>query len=608
MAYPTLTQSLLDALDRQPPGNGVMLHKVGDAWEAIPARELLRRIAALSRALSELGVASGDRVGLFSANRPEWHIADFAILGLGAVNVPIYFNESPERIAYILNDCGAKVVIAFGEHQVRRLLGCRERLGAVEFIIAGAAPADIPPDVRRYESIIATATDADVAEYRRSAALVTSDSLATFIYTSGTTGIPKGVMLTHSNVSSNTLDSFQGLKPVPGDVGLSFLPLAHVYERTVDYGYLFNAIPIAYVGKMENLAAALREVRPTIAAAVPRVFEKIYANIKARGNSITGYQRKIYDWAEKVAKCSVPWRAYGRSVSLALKVQWHVANWLVYSKIRAGIGGRMRAFISGAAPISRELLEFFWSVDIRVYQGYGLTETSPIISSSNPLSSRIGSVGQPIPNVEVRIAEDGEILVKGPCVMRGYYNKPADSREVLLPDGWLRTGDIGYLDADGFLFVTDRKKDLIKTAAGKFVAPQPIENCLKTSPFISSAVVLGDRQRFIVALIVPNFEAVEAKAKEIALTFTSTAEITAHPWVRELIREEIDRLTRHLAQYETIKRFALLSEDFTFESGDLTYSMKIKRHVVAERYRDLIARLYSEKEEPHLVPNSSTGK
>jgi len=608
MAYPTLPQSLLDALDRQPHDKGVMLHKVGDAWECVTARELLRRIAGLSRALAGLGVKAGDRVGLFSTNRPEWHIADFAIVGLGAINVPIYFNEAPERISYILNDCGAKVVIVIGEEQTRRMVGCRERMGVVEHIIAGSAPQETPADVLRYEALVSRASDADVAEYRRRAAQVTSDDLATFIYTSGTTGVPKGVMLTHTNVVSNTIDSFQGLKPIEGDIGLSFLPLAHVYERTVDYGYLFFGVPIAYVPKIEQLAAALREVRPTIVAAVPRVFEKVYANIKAQKKTAAGLRGSINRWAEEVARRAVPWRAYGKRISPWLKLQWYLASWLVYSKIREGIGGRVRAFISGAAPLAKELLEFFWSVDIRVYQGYGLTETSPIVSSSHPHINRIGAAGRPIPNVDVRIAEDGEILVKGPCVMKGYYNKPAETSEVLSADGWLRTGDIGYLDADGFLYITDRKKDLIKTAAGKFVAPQPIENCLRASPLISGAVILGDRQRFIIALIVPNFAAVEARAREVELAFTSPAEITAHPWVREQIRAEIDRLTAHLAQYETIKRFALLDHDFTFEGGEITYSMKIKRHVIAERYRELIAGLYAEEDELRRQPHYQARK
>jgi long-chain acyl-CoA synthetase len=603
MAYPALTQNLLQALDRQPPDTPVMLYKAGSRWASINPAELLRRIAGLSRALGELGVKAGDRVGLFSANRPEWHIADFAILGLGGVNVPVYFNESPERIAYILNDCGARVAIAIGEEQVRRLLGCRERFPGLEHLIVAAAPPDTPGEALRYETLLARVSDADIANYRYRAAQISSDQLATFIYTSGTTGLPKGVMLTHANLSSNTIDSYVGLQANRNDLGLSFLPLAHVYERTVAYGYLFHGVPIAYVEKMDQLAAALVEVRPTIVAAVPRVFEKIHARILAREHEVTGLRRRVYDWAADVARRSVPWRAYGRAVSPLLKVQWHIANRAVFSRIRAGVGGRVRAFISGAAPLAKELLEFFWSVDIRIYQGYGLTETSPIVSTNSPRANRVGSVGKPIANVDVRIAEDGEILVKGPCVMRGYYNQPAETSAALAGDGWVRTGDIGYLDGDGYLYVTDRKKDLLKTAAGKFVAPQPIENRLTTSPYIAGAVLIGDRKRFISALLVPNFSAVEAKAAEIELHFSSPTELAAHPWVRELIRGEIERLTPDLAQYETIKRFALLDHDFSFEDGQLTYSMKVKRHVVEERYAALIACLYSE-EEPRPLPQT----
>jgi len=599
MAYPTLPQSLLDALGRQRPDAPVMLYKTGDRWEEVTAAELLRCVAGLSRALGELGVKSRECVALFSPNRPEWHIADFAILGLGAINVPIYFNESAERIAYILNDCGARVAIAIGAEQVRRLLGCRAQAPKVErIIVAGAAP-DTAAEALRYETLIAGASEADEAQYRRQAAQVSPEQVATFIYTSGTTGVPKGVMLTHTNLSSNTIDSIGGLQPEPGDIGISFLPLAHVYERTLDYGYLFTGVPVAYVEKMEHLPAALREVRPTLVAAVPRVFEKMYSNILAREREVTGPKRKIYDWAMGVARQAVPWRAYGQRVSPWVKLQWRLANRLAYSKIRAGVGGRVRAWISGAAPLSKELLEFFWSVDIRIYQGYGLTETSPIVATNTPLSNRVGSVGRPIANVEVRIADDGEILVKGPGVMAGYHNKPADTAEALDSGGWLHTGDVGHLDAEGFLYVTDRKKDLIKTAAGKFVAPQPIENLLRTSPYISNAVLIGDRQRFISALVVPNFANVEARAREAGVALSSPSEMAAHPWVRELLRAEIERLTAHLARYETIKRFAVLDHDFSFEGGELTFSLKVMRHVIARRYAELIAQLYVEVEEPH---------
>ena len=601
MAYPSLTRCLLDAVDRYCNPRS-LLYKAGNGWESLSAAEVLRRIAGLSLALAELGVKPGDRVGLFSPNRPEWHIVDFAILGLGAVNVPIYFNESPERMAYILKHSGAKVVITAGSEQARRLLACRERLGAVEQVIVAGAPPEIGGEVLRYETLIAAAGDAEVAAYRRHAPEVSAEQLATIIYTSGTTGEPKGVMLTHSNLSSNQTDSFRSHDYSPRDTAISFLPLAHVYERLMGYGYLFHGVTVAYVESMEQVSAALLEVRPTVGAGVPRFFEKLYAGILEKGHKATGWKRHVFEWGLGVAREAVPWRAYGRPVPLRVKLDWVLADRLVYSKIRAALGGRVRGFISGGAPLARELTEFFWAVDVKIYPGYGLTETSPVVSNNVPDANRVGSVGKPIPHVEVRIADDGEILVRGPCVMRGYYQKPDETQNVLSPDGWLRTGDIGHLDEDGFLYVTDRKKDLLKTAAGKFVAPQPIENLLKTSPLVLNAAVVGDKRKFVAALIVPQFANVEAKAREAGLEFASHAELAAHPWVHDLLAQEVKRLTAHLAQYETIKRFALLDQDFTFDNGGLTYTMKLKRRVIEQRYRDTIERLYADLEEPRPLP------
>ncbi len=603
MAYPSLTRRLLEALDRYHSPRAQM-YKVGNRWEVISAAEMLRRIAALSRALAELGVRAGDRVGLFAPNRPEWHIADFAILGLGAADVPIYFNEALDRIVYILNHSGAKLVITAGAEQARGLLACRERLTTVEQIIVAGAPPDLDPDVLRYETLVAALDGAEVSSYRRRAAEVTPDQLATIIYTSGTTGEPKGVMLTHSNFTSNELDTFSPLGYNPRDTALSFLPLSHVYERIMGYAYLFNGVPVAYVARMDDVPAALLEVRPTVAAAVPRFFEKFYANIMEKGRQTTGLKRRWFDWALDVARQALPWRAYGRPAPLEVKLAWRVANALVFSRFRAGLGGRVRAFSVGGAPLARELVEFFWSADVKVYQGYGLTETSPIVSTNLPDANKVGTVGKPIPNVEVRIADDGEIVVRGPCVMRGYYQKPAETQEALSPEGWLRTGDIGYLDADGYLVVTDRKKDLLKTAAGKFVAPQPIENSLKSSPFILNAAVVGDKRKFVVALVVPHFANIEARARERGRHFSSHAELAADPWVHELIGEEINGLTAHLAQYETIKRFAVLSEDFTFENGELTHTLKLKRRVIEQRYRDTIEQLYADVEEPRPLPQA----
>jgi len=593
MPYGTLTEKLLSAMDRMPNDRAFSL-RINGRWEPTSSVDFLRRVAGLSNALEQLGVKTGDRVGLFAPNRPEWHIADFAILGLGAADVPIYFNESPERIVYILNHAATEVVIVVGEIQARRLLECRGRLTSVKHIICAAAPANFGDEILRFENLVAATGDAAVAEYRLRAARVNSEMVATIIYTSGTTGEPKGVMLTHNNLSSNEECSVEAYRMSPADQAVSFLPLSHVYERVTAYAYIFHGVPIAYVERMDDLPQALMEVQPTLAAAVPRVFEKLYANILQKGNASTGLRRLIFDRAVRVAKEAIRWKAYGEEAPSPLRLRWKIANRIVYSKIREGIGGRFRAFISGGGPLSRELAEFFWAVGVPVYQGYGLTEASPVVTANHPGTNKVGTVGKPIEHVSVRIAEDGEILVQGPCVMKGYYLKPAETSAVISPDGWLATGDIGRLDEENYLYVTDRKKDLFKTAAGKFVAPQPIENMLKVNPLILNAVLVGDAHKFISALIVPNFANVEVAAGRQGRTFASHEQLAADTWVHDLIGREVAQVNSKLAQYETIKRFALLDHDFTFDGGQLTYTLKLKRRVIAERYSKIIEELYAE--------------
>jgi long-chain acyl-CoA synthetase len=466
--------------------------------------------------------------------------------------------------------------------------------------VAPAGPSAAVSGVLQYEELIASAGDAQIAAYRSRAATLRSDQLASIIYTSGTTGKPKGVMLSHANFVSNESASFEGLAYGPDDIAISFLPLSHVYERVSDYCFLFRGIPLAYVPRMEDVVQALVEVRPTLAAAMPRFFEKLYDNIMAAGAHATGLRRRLFDWSVNIARRAVAWKAYGRPVSGNVKAQWWLADRLVYAKFRAGIGGRVRLFISGGGPLSRELAEFFNTVGIPVSQGYGLTETSPVISFSVKAPDHIGSSGHPIRDVEVRIADDGEILVRGPCVMMGYYQDPEATRAMISPDGWLATGDIGFLDKDGYLTITDRKREILKTAGGKKIAPAPIENALKTSPYIQNAALVGDRRRFIAALIVPSFPTLQALAREKGLPGgASPAELFAQPWVRELIEKEIARLTSNLAQYETIKRFALLDRDFTFDGGELTYTLKLKRREIEKRYAEVIEQLYAEPSPAH---------
>src|SRR3984957_9832466 len=600
MNYGTLPSRLLNAVDSLSNPRAQMF-RAADGWQSISSGEFLRRVAGLSTTFVELGVKPGDRVGLFAANRPEWHTADFAITGAGGVTPPIYFNESPARIIYILKHCGAKFVFAAGAAQMQKLQALRAQLPELEQVVIADCGADVPADGLRYETLIAAAGGADVASYRMRASQVLPGQLASIIYISGTTGEPKGVMLTHTNFCSNVTDSCANVKfESKDDIAISFLPLAHVYGRTLDYAHLFHGVTIAYVEAVEHVAEALLAIRPTLLAAVPRVFEKICPRVMEQGSKQTGYKRKIFDWSMQVASRSALWRSGEQNASSRVKLAWGLADKLVYSKIREGTGGKLRLVFSGGAPLAKELAEFFWAVGVPIYQGYGLTETAPVLTSNYP-QNRMGSSGKPIPNVELSIAEDGEILAKGPCVMQGYYKSPEATREVLSVDGWFSTGDIGYLDKDNYLFITDRKKDLIKTAAGKFVAPQPIENALKTSPFILNAMVVGDKRKFISALIVPNLVTVGAKAAEQGIKFSSNEEMVAHSFVRSLIEREVKRLTANLAQYETIKRFALLPEDFTFDNGSLTFTLKLRRRVVEQQFHDVIERLYADVSEPRPI-------
>jgi long-chain acyl-CoA synthetase len=597
MGYATLPSRFLNAVDEHPSPRAQLVRREGK-WESISSQEFLRRVAGLSNSLVELGVKPGDRVALFAPNCPEWHTADFAISGTGAVTVPIYFNESLDRMAYILNHCAAEVVFVAGTMQLAKFLQVRDQLQHVQQVIVADSGNAVPSDFLRYETLIAATGPVEVAAYRLRVGQVLPSQLASIIYTSGTTGEPKGVMLTHANFSSNVTDSCHELNlKSETDVAVSFLPLAHVYGRMIDYIYIFFSVPLAYVEIVENVAQALVEVQPTVLAAVPRFFEKIYARLMEQGTRNTGLKRKIFDFAIRTAREAATWRCGEASASLTTKLKWFAADRLVYSKIRAGTGGRLRVVLSGGAPLSKALGEFFWAIGIPIYQGYGLTETSPVLTTNYP-QNRIGSSGRPIPEVQIRIADDGEILAKGPCVMQGYYKSPEFTRDVFTGDGWFKTGDIGYLDKDNYLFITDRKKDLLKTAAGKFVAPQPIENSLKTSPFILNAMVVGDQRKFVVALIVINATTVGAKLAEDGLRFSSNAEMAVHPRTYALVQQEVQQLTAHCAQYESIKRFALLCDDFTFDNGSLTFTMKLKRRVVENQYRELIDKLFADVAEP----------
>ncbi len=569
-----------------------LLVKEGAVWQAVSSGEFGRRVGQLHLALGRLGVRRGDRCALLSENRWEWAVADFAMMTAGIVSVPLYPTLTAEQIHYMLEDSGARAILVSTAAQREKIESLGGRLPSLENVItfeeeaAGRALA--------LGQLIGAnpLTDADRRHFEAAAAGVGPDDLASILYTSGTTGTPKGVLLTHANIASNVVDSAPDFRP--DDLGLSFLPLCHIYERTLDYAYYLHGITVAHVGVIEEVPEALAAVRPTLVAAVPRFFEKSHRRVMERMAAAPPLRQKLFHWALRVGFESLPYRLEQRPLPLGLAIRQALADRLVFSKLRARLGGRIRQFYSGAAPLARELLEFFWAAGIPILEGYGLTETSPVVSASRPEAVRLGAVGRPIKNVEVRIADDGEILVRGPNVMRGYYKMERETAEAM-DGGWFHTGDIGRLDADGFLSITDRKKDLLKTAGGKYVAPQPIENKLRQNPYIADAVVIADRRKFAGALIVPNFPQLERFARERGLTCASAAELARHPQVVDLLEREVERACSGLAQYEKIKRIAVLDREFSIAAGEITPTLKVRRREVERLYAEQIDRMYQEE-------------
>ncbi|MGE5235506.1 MAG: AMP-dependent synthetase/ligase [Acidobacteriota bacterium] len=557
----------------------------GGADRTLPAAEVVRLVAGLAQGLASLGIAKGDRVALLSANRPEWHVTDLAVLHIGAVDVPIYPTLLPAQVAHILKDAGAKAVVVDTAEQLAKIVEVRSRCPELKhaLLIDGT-----PPDgVRSFSSQVVDVGLGQAEEYledrRRQAA---PGDLATILYTSGTTGEPKGAMLTHDNFVFDAVSSAGQMPwPVGGELALAFLPLCHVLERLVDYIYFSKGVTVAYCGVLE-IADTLRRLRPHLFTAVPRVYEKVYDKIFQEVSHGPGLKQKIFTAAVRAAVDSV--RTGRRGMLHGLY------DHLVYSKIRAGFGGRIRFSISGGAPLPVFVGEFFHGVGVLVLEGYGLTETSPVISVNTVERHRLGTVGPLIPGVEVKIARDGEILTRGRHVMTGYWNKPEATAAAIDHDGWFATGDIGEVTPDGYLRITDRKKDLLVTAGGKNVAPQPIENGLKSSTLIEYAVLFGDQKPYIAALLVPNFEELDKWARAKGLAAKSRAELLADRQVVAAYQAVIDEANTNLARFETIKKFRLLAEPFTMDGGELTPTLKVKRRVVEKRYRGLIEEMYAE--------------
>ena len=552
--------------------------------------EFFERTAGLAGGLEALGVGRGDRVMLLSDNRPEWHISDLGVVDLGAVDVPIYGTLTPAQIAYQAKDSGAVAAIVENPEQMAKFLEIQPDCPALRHLIQiEGATAD---GVLAFDDVIAGAAgDAAGDRFWARAEQVQPDDVLTLIYTSGTTGNPKGVTLTHRNLVENVLPSKDRAPISRDDFGLEFLPLCHVFERMVGYLLMKVAATKAYCS-VYHIGDLVATIKPTVFAGVPRFYEKVYDKIMGKVNGAPPIRRALFNWALGQGRSAYPKRLAGGQPG---GLGYGLADKLVLSKVREGLGGRVRFCISGGAPLPSFVNEFFQSIGVWILEGYGLTETSPVIAVNGaaPNMTRIGTVGKPISNVEVRIAEDGELCVKGPSVMTGYWNLPDKTAEVFDADGFFHTGDIAEIDPDGFVRITDRKKDLIVTAGGKNVAPAPIENELKRSPFIDNAVLIGDRRPYIVALLSPSQEYLEEWAAAEGIEYGSIDELTRHPKLHQLCAKVVEQTNAPLARYEQIKKFAILPLMLSIEGGHLTPTLKVKRRVVEKDYTELIEKLYT---------------
>jgi long-chain acyl-CoA synthetase len=559
-------------------------------------RTILERVRRTALGLADMGIVAQDRVAILSENRPEWLIADFACICSAITDVPIYPTLPADQLPYLLNNSGARAIFVSNAEQAKKVASIRSEVPGLQWIIGFAATKTDGCDFTLAD-IEAKGAALDSAEratnFKHHALAVTPDQLVTLIYTSGTTGHPKGVMLTQDNLYSNVIATKSSLQVGTSDVALSFLPLSHIFERTGDYFLFANGVRIAYAESIDTVPVNMSEVKPTMMMSVPRLYEKIYARVVENAVAGGALKRRIFLWAKNVGERWADERLAGREPSGLLAMQYALAQKLVFSKLKERTGGNLRFFVSGGAPLSPEIAKFFYSAGLIILEGYGLTETSPVISTNTFEHYRLGSVGRPIPGVEVMIAADGEILSRGPHIMRGYYNNAEATKDAIDEEGWFHTGDIGEL-TDGFLRITDRKKDIIVTAGGKNIAPQPIENMLRTNKYVSQAVMLGDKRKFPVVLVVPNWDQLEKWAASQNIVWTSRAELLAMPTINAKMEKEVKTQLASLASYETPKKVALLEHDFSVERGELTPTLKVKRRVIDKTYQPLIDGLYEE--------------
>ncbi len=589
--YEYLTEDYGKADDRF-----VMYRKINNQFEGIRYSEFKEETDKFASGLAALGVKQKDNVAIISENRPEWVFADMAILGLGAVDVPIYPSLTADSIEFILNNSESKGVIVSNKFQLNKILKVSSNLKYLQFIIILNEKDIIPDkpslytfkDVQEMGVIYKNNHPNHFSEARKN---VNEDDVCTIIYTSGTTGEPKGVVLTHKNILSNVHSALRSFPIYDTDIFLSFLPLCHIFERMGGYYTGFSAgCKIYFAESIESVAQNLIEVKPTILTTVPRLFERIYSKVIKNVESQSSVKQKIFYWAAEAGKKNIRAIQNGKN-SPFLAAQHKIADALVFKKIREKTGGKLRFFISGGAALLKDLGEFFEAAGIKIREGYGLTESSPVIAVNRVDDFKFGTVGKPLPGVEVKIAPDGEILARGPNIMQGYYKNKKET-DAVIKDGWLHTGDIGEFDSDGYLRITDRKKHLFKTSAGKYIAPAPIENLFLTSKYIDQFMLIGDRRTFLSALIVPDFEAIKEYADSRNISYNNVEDLINKKEIYDLIDKDMSQFQKKLANFERVRKFKLLEKPFTLESGEITPSLKIKRKFVEERYGHLIEEMY----------------
>ncbi len=592
----TLVELLKQAVKNQPKKE-VLRFKQDKKWTGITGEELFERVRNVALGLYGLGVRKWDRVAVLAESGPLWTISDYAILSTGAVNVPIYPTQPVHQVEYILQESQPKLMFVSNTKQMKRVSEALKKFPDLRIVLFQGANDN--ENTIPYETIEASGADLRAEKPGLFDAISTDvqgKDLASIIYTSGTTGEPKGALLTHTNIVSNALTSGTLFDLKPDDLMLSFLPLSHIFERMVLYLCLYYGVQINYAGGIETVAGDIKEVRPTLMTTVPRLLEKIFARMQKTAADAGGFTKKTFDWAMEIAKSSAPYLAEHQSLPLTLAVKRKIADRLVFKKLREALGGRMGRLISGGAALPPDIAQIFIGSGVLILQGYGLTETAPVIAVNTMKQNRIGSVGPPIPDVEVKLAEDGEILVRGALVFQGYFNKPEETAAVFTEgaenERWFKTGDIGKFDKDGFLYITDRKKDLIKTSSGKYVAPQMIEGLFAQSEYIEQSIVLGDKRKYVSALIVPEFERLRDWAKGQGIETKDKERLVEDKRVVDLVKQEVNRLTKGLADYEKVKRIALLAKEFTIDGGELTATLKVRRRFVEEKYQHLIESLY----------------